>query len=212
MPCYKIFCVIYDLLVGRKSSKELVLYIYIITKPTFNKFYFACLGTHRVSAPGTTGSHETKSSVIRSFLAQLRDAHKWSVIICTKINIWALLTLHVPGMYMIQWTDFGFHVNLAKDHVFMIQWTDQILNLFLSYHSSTVYFVQINNETAQYNRNDPERKFYFTFQILRLTFIGVWSQLVVAKILQYTIMDFSAAVHAVVCTRNLMPWIYNQPV
>ena len=31
------------------------------------------IGSRRVAAPGTTGSHETKSSVIRSFLAQPRD-------------------------------------------------------------------------------------------------------------------------------------------
>ena len=31
------------------------------------------VGSRRVGAPGTTGSHETKSSVIRSFLAHPRD-------------------------------------------------------------------------------------------------------------------------------------------
>ena len=40
-------------------------------------YYFSNLirwvGSRRVGAPGTTGSHETKSSVIRSFLAHPRD-------------------------------------------------------------------------------------------------------------------------------------------
>ena len=53
----------------KKESKD--------QKPIHTHYYFSNLirwvGSRRVGAPGMTGSHETKSSVIRPFLAHPRD-------------------------------------------------------------------------------------------------------------------------------------------
>ena len=71
--CFTIHAIKFSTIFFYKSYQCIIkqqLYIY-------THYYFSNLirwvGSRRVGAPGTTGSHETKSSVIRSFLAHPRD-------------------------------------------------------------------------------------------------------------------------------------------